>query len=99
MFTVLIALSLSITASAQSASDSSYQNKIEILESKINSAKKNISKDDKKEMAAVSDIENRKNNLKSQLKTAAGKRSGNFNEEWNSKYSALLEKVDHLKSK
>ncbi len=91
-----ILLAISISAFAQSDADL-YQ-KIDNLEAKISQVKSSIAEADKKKyFAALSDVENRKNNLKSMMKTPADKRDKKWQQEWDQNYAKATDKLDKIR--
>lgn len=93
-----VILSTSIASYAQS--DVDLNQKIENLEAKISKVKSGIPEEDKKKyFASLSDVENRKNNLKSMMKTPADKRDKNWQQNWDQNYTKAHDKLDKIQAK
>lgn len=88
-----------VSAFSQSKTDSLYAQKIANIEFKI-SEFKNHSKDQQhKYHTLLSDAENRKNTLKSLLKTPPSKRNKTWEDTWEVNYNKLMSKLYSLKTK
>ena len=83
----------------QTSSDANYISKIEILEQKISKVKALPKEEQKQYFAALSDVENRKNTLKSMLKTPAEKRDKAWEDSWTLNYSRASDKLDKISVK
>ncbi len=91
-----ILLAISISTFAQS--DADLNQKIDNLEAKISQVKSSIPDADKKKyFAALSDVENRKNNLKSMMKTPVDKRDKKWQQEWDQNYAKANDKLGKIK--
>ena len=86
-------------ACAQSSNDSSLNKQIELLETKISKVKSLPKEEQKQYFAVLSDVENRKNTLKSLLKTPLAKRDQIWNDEWLQNYSKASNKLDKIQIK
>lgn len=97
LLSAAIIITTALTAHAQS--DAELNQKIETLEAKILKVKSEMPQGDmKKYSASISDVENRKNNLKSMLKTPSDKRGKNWQQEWDLNYMKANEKIDKIKA-
>lgn len=84
---------------AQTTADSSYENKISLLETKISKMKELPKDEQKKYFAVLSDVENRKNTMKFLLKTPVEKRDKSWEEKWMQNYSKASTKLDAIQVK
>ncbi|MEP7169304.1 MAG: hypothetical protein ABI855_08025 [Bacteroidota bacterium] len=99
LLSIVLMFLYSTSLFAQSAADSSYNKQIAAIESKI-SELKNLPKDEqKKHYSVLSDVENRKNTLKSLLKTPVGKRNKAWEDSWNQNYSKASGKLENIQTK
>lgn len=84
---------------SQSNADSLYVQKIITIEYKISEIK-NLSKDhQQKYHTLLSDVENRKNTLKSLLKTSPANRNKMWEDTWEVNYNKVIAKLYNLKTK
>ncbi|MEO5570441.1 MAG: hypothetical protein ABIT08_17720 [Bacteroidia bacterium] len=84
---------------AQASADSSYNKKIDELEAGVSQIKNLPNDEQKKYYAVLSDVENRKNTLKSLLKTPASKRNKTWEDSWNQNYSKASDKLKNIRTK
>lgn len=95
---VLICLSY-VYAFTQSKTDSLYAQKITNIEFKVWEIK-NLAKDNnQKYYAILSDVENRKNILKSLLRTPPANRNKTWEDSWDGNYNKVMSKLDNIKIK
>jgi hypothetical protein len=96
MLAASLVVATSVTVNAQS--DPELNQKIESLEAKITKVKSEIPEADKKKyFSSISDVENRKNNLKSMMKTPVEKRDKNWQQTWDQNYLKANERIDKVK--
>jgi hypothetical protein len=93
LFILLMAASQLLAQSADKNSDLSR------LEQRIAETKKNSAPADlKANRGVISDIENRKNNLKMMLKTPEADRNADWNSKWDKEYKLTEDKLNKLSS-
>ena len=93
--TILGAVFISSYLFAQST-DSAFVTKINVLQAKISKIKEMPKEEQKKHAVVLSDVENRKNTLKSLLKTPSGKRDNAWTISWNENYEKALSKLANI---
>ena len=94
-----LSLALLATTLLFAQADSTYNNKISYIESKIAKIK-NLPKEQQKQYFSIlSDVENRKNILKSLLKTPVDKRDKSWQESWSQNYSKAAIKLESIHTK
>ena len=100
---LLLVLSFSVFIfsflAAQAPSDVAYTDKIDLIELKISKIKALPKEEQKQYYAMLSDVENRKNTLKSLLKTPVAKRDKAWEETWKLNYTKASDKLDKIELK
>ena len=97
---ILFMLILSWSSSfSQAAADSSYLRKINFIEQKVATIKSLPKEDQKQYLTILSDVENRKNTLKSLLKIPIEKRDKIWDNDWNLNYLKAASKLENIPSK
>ena len=84
---------------AQSSADSAYNAKINFIETKIAKIKSLPKEEQKQYYAVLSDAENRKNTLKSLLKTPVEKRDKVWQQSWDQNYLKAVGKLENIQTK
>ncbi|MEO8151066.1 MAG: hypothetical protein ABI723_25760 [Bacteroidia bacterium] len=99
LFFVICCLMLISKVLHAQTGDSDYLKKIDSLETKIQQIK-SLPKDQQKQYFSVlSDVENRKNTLKSLLKTPSAKRDKTWEQTWTQNYTKASDKLKNIKLK
>lgn len=80
---------------AQTESDA-YTKKLDSLQAKISIIKALPAEEQNQYQAVLAEVENRKNTLRSLLKTPANKRDKAWEELWNQNYSKAANKLDKI---
>lgn len=92
-------LVVNILIGQTSPADVSYNNKIELLEQKITKIKALPKEEQRPYFAVLSDVENRKNILKSLLKTPIEKRDITWENSWTQNFIKASDKLDKINIK
>src|SRR5205085_10634611 len=99
VFIVFFLLLICKMLPAQTESDADYLKKIDSLETKIEQIKSLPEEQKKQYFTTLSDVENRKNTLKTLLKTPAENRDKVWEEKWTKNYIKASEKLKNIKLK
>lgn len=96
--TLVLLFSIFITNAliAQAPDDLAYNQKIELIEQKIAQLKALPKEEQKQYITILSDVENRKNILKSLLKTPSTKRDKTWEGNWTQNYTKATNKLDKI---
>lgn len=96
---IAVLILFSFCAPAQNSLDSSFNQKIATIENGIARIKNLSTEEQKGYFAILSDVENRKNTLKTLLKTPVEKRDKTWQESWNQNYSMAIRKLEGVQDK
>lgn len=99
LLTIIFLMLLSNHLIAQTSGDTDYLKKIDSLVTQINQIKSLPKAEQKQYFSVLSDVENRKNTLKSLLKTPESKRDKVWEKTWTESYAKASDKMKNLKLK
>jgi hypothetical protein len=95
---LLLAAAILLTVQIVTAQEGTQERQLAAIEQKVGAYKKGADPESlKSNRSLISDIENRKNNMKMMLKTPAASRDKAWTEKWNEQHTVINDKLSKLK--